>query len=406
MTFHHHRLTFSKALLYASLNLIMMVGGWMLAIWITLFTPLNFSEATNSVIWPWEANVVFVGVTLAVFVLEVIWSQFQSLAHETSFGRQFRLLMAGCFFAAIALVFGFFDILLWQVCIFPLATFMLGMILIILPGKLRMNAHSQLNVTANLVELYRKRSLMFLWLRYNIEARYAQTFLGILWIVLLPLSTSLVLAFAFGELLGADRLASGISWVSFLLTGIAFFGIFRDLVLKANTSIISAMSLIGRVNFPKEILILLLVGEVLIDFFFVLIAVILINMNEGIYPNQHYIYLPIPILILVCLSTGTAFIVSWVGLFIRDLQQLITVLIQLMFYIAVLYSPQRVSSDHEALINALPVTPIITAVRDIVLWNRTPDFYQLFYPLVLGITVLYFGYVYFKINEDRFLDLA
>lgn len=395
-----------KVVSLAIFNLGIMTGGWMLAIWVRLFQPWGGALGAEYEAWPWDINLYFIGAIGAANVIAIACQNIPWLARNLTPLRQFRVLILAMILAVITLLIERSELSQLQILYFALATSVLGLSIIVVPGHMRKNAYLQLDISNNLIELYRKRGLMFLWLRYRIEARYAQTVLGILWIVLLPLSTALVLAFAFGELLGRGELPSGVPWVSFLLTAIAIFSIFRDTVLKARQTITGAINIIGRVYFPREILILLLLGEVMIDFLFVFIAMLMINAGQGIYPDIHYLLLPIPVFILACLSTGLAFLVSWLSLIIRDLQQLLTVLMQLMFYIVVLYSPERGSSQYGRIINAIPVTPVITAFRDIILFHRNPNFYSLGYPLVLGMALLYFGYVYFKVNEDRFMDLV
>lgn len=394
-------------ILLSLVNFLLLTGGWMLAIWARLFMPPGDPIGPEYIPWPLIATIVLMASSLVATFIAYACIYIEPLKSFLSPKRQFRVLVIATILATIGFLLAPEDLARLQIMYFSISSVSLGVLTIVLPGRLRASAYLQLNILDNLTELWHKRGLIMLWLAYRIEARYAQTFLGILWIVLLPLSTSLVLAFAFGQLLGGGQIAPGVSTVSFLLVGIVIFSIFRDMVLKARNSISGAMSIIGRVYFPREIIVILLVGEVLIDFLFVFIAMIFINMTQGLYPSIHYILLPIPILIVTCLSMALGLLSAWLSLAIRDLQQLLTVVIQLLFYMTVLYSPDRVvSTRYEPVVQLIPVTPIVVAFRDIILYDRSPDYYQLFYPLVLGIALLYFAYVYFKVNEDRFVDLA
>lgn len=287
-----------------------------------------------------------------------------------------------------------------HVVYFILNTWIIGVVMIWVPRRW----HEEVPMRQSLAELRQQHHLIRLWLRYRIEDRYSQTFLGILWIVLLPLSTSLVLAFAFDQLMGVRTGADGVSSLSFLLSGIVIFGVFRDLILKAKGALLSAKGVISQVYFPREILIVLVLGETLIDFVFVFFAMVVINSMHGLYPNGYYVWLPIPLLILVMLTTGTAFFLSWLSLKIRDLQQLITVVMQLLFYLMVLYSPQRAAGDYDMLLKMIPLTSIIGVFRDIVLFGRNPDWVSLYYPFIVGCVLMYVGYSYFKAHEDRIMD--
>jgi len=222
--------------------------------------------------------------------------------------------------------------------------------------------------------------------------------------VLLPLATSAVLAFAFTQLLGR---AGGFSvpLICFILSGQVIFDIFRSSVQKSLTTIMGNIGVIKQVYFPREIIIILNLGETMVDLFFTFIVLMAINALYGIYPNIYYIYLPIPIFLMFALSAGLAFIFSWVSLLIRDMKQLVGVLLQLLYFTVVLYSPERAASEYEFIMAANPLSAIVVAFRDIVLYARPPDLQELFVPIVLSVALLYYGYVFFKVNEDRFVDL-
>ncbi len=264
----------------------------------------------------------------------------------------------------------------------------------------------QIPISQNLRELVNHRHLLFLWLKYRIEARYRQTFLGILWIALLPLSTALVLSFAFTQLLGAGNIMD-VPFVAFILSGQVVFSIFQSIVIKSRSSILGSMGLIKQVYFPREILILLLVGEALVDFLFTFTAtVVILTVFYDIPPNPYYILLPIPILIVAVLATGSALLVSWLSIMIYDMQQLIGILTQLLFFATVLYAPGRVSPEVSQIMALNPLASTMVAFRDIVLYGQVPDWRTLLMPCVLAICLLYLGYVIFKVNEDRFVDMA
>jgi len=387
------------------LNAILLLGALLLAIWLRVYLPLGNELGVDYITWLVEFPLLIGSLSIVATGLAVLATRHAGLARIINPQRQFRvLLIASGLVAGVVLIF-LPDISQLLVIYFVLSALILGLMNVVLPGRLRQSANVQVNVLDDLRDLYRKRTLLILWLRYRIESRYALTFLGIFWIVLLPLSNALVRGFAYEFLLGAGSPTEGISMLSFLLSGIAVFGIFQELVTKAKQSIVSAGSLLRRVHFPREIIIILILGETLVDFVFVLSVLIIVNITQGIYPSWHFTLLLVPITIMTALSLGLAFALSWLSLIIRDLQQLIMVVMQLLFYTTILYSSERIVSPILSFIlNLIPLTAIINAFRDIVLHNKVPDFASLAYPTVFSFALLYLGYVYFKVNEDRFAD--
>jgi lipopolysaccharide transport system permease protein len=255
-----------------------------------------------------------------------------------------------------------------------------------------------------LIRLRKRNFLLGLWLRYNIEARYSQTVLGILWIILLPISTALVLSFAFSEVLG---FALDVPYISFFLAALVPWNVFSQGVFNGMRAVQGASALINQVVFPREILIFVTFGEAFIDFLFAFAAMLIVNALHGILPNANYIYLPFVLLMLACLTTGLMFFVSYLSIRVRDIPQFVAVAIQLLFYLTpILYAVENIPPRFQVITLLNPMASLIQAYRDIIVFDRPPDLLTLYVPGVLSLTLLYTGYMYFKSNEDRFADLV
>jgi lipopolysaccharide transport system permease protein len=254
----------------------------------------------------------------------------------------------------------------------------------------------------HLSRLWESRFLLMLWLRYNIQARYSQTILGVLWIVMLPLAMASVLALAFSEFL---HIQFTMPFVSFFLAGLLPWGLFNQGILNGMRSLLGALGLASQVNFPREVLVLLALGEALVDMLFTFVAMIIVNAFSGIWPNLNYIYLPGLILILVCILLGLMLILSCLSVMIRDIPQLISVALQLLFYLTpILYPAENIPERLRYLIFINPLAPLIQAFRDVILFSRPPDMASLLYPLLVGLILLYLGYNYFKANDEQIVD--
>ncbi len=266
------------------------------------------------------------------------------------------------------------------------------------------NAYAPLSPKLIMAQLYDARSLMEIWFTNSINARYVQTILGILWIALLPLAQSLVMSFALTRLLKVQSI--GIPWVVFLLSGRIIFGIFQSVVLQSSASLITNNELIKRVYFPREIIIILIVAEVLIDFSLQFVALLIIGWLFNLPPNIYYILLPIPVLIMTLFSTGIGLIVSWLSLIIRDFRPLLTILLQLVMYLTIFYAKRATGENLEVMLVINPLLAITEAFRDIILYAQVPNFSHLLVAFFISLAILYPGYVLFKVNEDRFADYS
>lgn len=258
---------------------------------------------------------------------------------------------------------------------------------------------------AALGRLWAYRALLRLWLRYRIEARYRQLVLGVLWIVLLPLSTALVLAFAFTQLLGDNAL--DVPYVAFLLSGQVIFGVFQSIILNAKGGLVDHLDMMKQVAFPREIPLLLNAGEALVDFIFTFLAMLLIHAAFfGLAPNVHFIWLPLVLLGMLALALGLAFVLADLGVRVRDLQNLLAVLVQLLFFMIVLYLPGSGAQQYDQLMMLNPLAQFVVAFRAITIYGHAPDPLGLGLSLLLALLLLIWGYRRFKRREDALLDWA
>lgn len=253
--------------------------------------------------------------------------------------------------------------------------------------------------------LRRNTSLLRIWVNYNVRARYSQAILGVLWIILLPLATAVVLSIVFSNFMRVH--ISNVPFIAFFLAGFAPWTVFNQSVAASMRAIISSMHIINQVYFPREIIVLSALGEALVDGFFMFLAVFAVELVVGVHLTAVIMLLPLVLGIELVLLLGVMFIVSYTSVFVRDIPQLTTVLLQLMFYLAPIMYPLSIVPERFRFIIAMnPVTPIVVAVREILVYGHVPNWLSLGYPGVLGVGLLIFGYRTFKRGEDQFADLV
>jgi len=210
---------------------------------------------------------------------------------------------------------------------------------------------------------------------------------------------------AFSEIM---RIPTGDApYISFLLAGLVPWGLFSQSILAGTRSILNEMGLIKQAYFPREIIVLSALGEALVDASFMFGTMLLVNAVVGVWPNALYAALPLLVMIQLALSLGLMLLLSCLSVLIRDIPQLVTVLLQLALYLCpILYPLSIVPERYRFLIALNPFATLIEAYRGIIVYGRAPDWLSLLYPGALAVGILIFGYRFFKANEVRFADLA
>jgi lipopolysaccharide transport system permease protein len=259
-------------------------------------------------------------------------------------------------------------------------------------------------LTQDIARLWHHRRLVALWLKYNIRMRYSQSILGILWILLIPLSTALIMALVFTYFL---RVQFSIPFIVFFLPALVVYNIFSQGVTRSTVAVLANMGLINQVAFPREILVLVALGEVLIDFGFTFVAVVVVNAFYGVWPNVLYIFLVPILLILCCFTLGLMFFVSYLSVLIRDVPQLVGISLQMFFYLTpILYGLENVPAKVVPFLKINPIAPLIEATRDIISLSTMPDLSSLLLPAILSMITLVLGYRAFKANDTLLADIV
>ncbi|MBZ0302108.1 MAG: ABC transporter permease [Anaerolineae bacterium] len=259
-------------------------------------------------------------------------------------------------------------------------------------------------VYEDLRRLWDRRDLVRIWLRLQVLSRYSQTVLGILWIIVLPLSTTAVLAFVFGVILGAQ---TEVPYVPFLLAAIIPYGLFNRGVTASTTVFANHRSLINRIYFPREIVLLVAFGEALVDLAFGFVAMLVVNALFNVWPGMTFVFLLLPLLILSAITLGVMFYVGYFSVLIRDVPQLTGVLLQLNFYLLpIIYPIERVPSDLRLVVVLNPLSALLEQCRSILVLNQPPDLVALYYPLVFAIVLLCSGYIFLKQQEHVLADVV
>jgi ABC-type polysaccharide/polyol phosphate export permease len=318
-------------------------------------------------------------------------------------GRAFRryLVMLG---AAAAITFVVLPQMRWlQIAYFLAFGVVLGIAVIAAPTRFYLGRPDS-DIGSDLARLWRGRWLIRLWLQHNIESRYAQHVLGVLWIMLLPISTSIVLSVAFSQFM---RIQLDVPFIAFYLSALVHYNVFTNGVSQAAVAINSRIEIIAQVYFPREILLVVTLGELTIDFAFTFLAMLVVNLLVGVFPNVYFVVLPVLWLILLVMVAGTMLIASALSVLIRDIPQLAAVALQLLFFLTpVIYPVTSLPDDYHFLFVINPLAPLIQAFRDVIVYARPPDALSLVYPAVVGIAALIFGYTLFKSIEDRMADMG
>jgi len=244
----------------------------------------------------------------------------------------------------------------------------------------------------------------------NIQSRYRGSYLGVFLSLLRPLAMlalfTVVFGFIFQSNLGPGGQSSRLEFVLALFCGLVLFDFFAECLGAAPTLVLSNPNYVTKVVFPLEVLPVATVGAALVQLIIsmvpLLIAILLIH---GSIPLAA-LYLPIVLLPLLFLCLGVAWFFASLGVFVRDINALIPVLLQILMYASAIFYP--LSKVPPTVLPFLMLNPLVVTIdqaRNALLWGQPPDWLQYALVLAVNLAALIAGYTFFMRTKRAFADV-
>jgi homopolymeric O-antigen transport system permease protein len=123
-------------------------------------------------------------------------------------------------------------------------------------------------------------------------------------------------------------------------------------------------------------------------------------------PHATVLLLPLVMLPLALLVIGLSWFLSSLGVYLRDVSQIVTVVTtMLMFVSPVFYPLSAVPPNLQRLMRANPLTETIEQVRDVMLWGRIPDWHGWLLQAAIAVLVAWLGFAWFQKTRQGFADV-
>lgn len=210
------------------------------------------------------------------------------------------------------------------------------------------------------LELQKFASVLQQLVRQQLILRYRRTALGYLWTLINPLLMMSVTAIVFATLFKVELKTFAI----FLFAGMIPWNFFNSAVVQSSSAFISNESLIRKIYLPKLLFPLSVTLGILIDSFLSFIALFLIIILLGGALSWSLIFVPIAFTLLFFFTFGLALIVSITTVFFRDLQYIMTVAMQALFFLTpVIYNKRMLAGKISWLVSMNPVAYFIELFR-------------------------------------------
>lgn len=249
-------------------------------------------------------------------------------------------------------------------------------------------------------KFHKFQPLLYQLVRRDFLAKYKRSVLGVLWSLLNPLLTMIVLTVVFSFLFRFEIE----NYPVYLLSGNIIFTMFNEITNMCLHSVLGGASLMKKVSVPKYIFPLSRALSSLINFAFSFLALIIVMIITGAPFSPSLLYFPIPVLYAFLFSTGIGLMLSAAMVFFRDISYLYGILITAVTYFTPLFYPISIIPDRFRWIISLnPMYHFVECFRTCAIYGGIPTLWQNLICILLSLLSLGLGLVVFNKKQDDFI---
>lgn len=253
-------------------------------------------------------------------------------------------------------------------------------------------------------EVWAHRELFFFLVLRDLKARYKQTLLGWVWVLLQPLMMTAVFTIFLGKLVQVHT--GDVPYPLFLYAGLLPWTFFSNSVSTGSYSLVTSSQMVTHVYLPRFIIPAAAVVVRLSDLLVSSVALVILMAYYGVGINPKLLLLPILLVEITLLALALSLLFSALNVKYRDTGTALPVLLQVwMFASPIVYPRFYVPAHWEWAYQINPLTGIIEGFRSAFL-GLPVNLQGLAISGLITIVLLIFSMFVFRRLEDDFADIV
>jgi lipopolysaccharide transport system permease protein len=232
--------------------------------------------------------------------------------------------------------------------------------------------------------------------------------------VLAPLISLSIYTFVFNNVFGGRLRDSGaesrIDYALGAFLGLILFNFLTEVLAQSPHTIVTQPNFVKKVVFPLEILPAATVGAAAFNagISFVIALVGVVVAGSGL--DAHALWLLAILPPIAMIAFGCAWFFSAVGVFIRDVANVMPFLMQILMYMsAVFYSrslfEDKVPAWAQKILLANPLLHAVVNARNAVIFHQSPSLKAIGYLWACSLVIYFVGYLTFRKLRPAFADV-
>lgn len=233
--------------------------------------------------------------------------------------------------------------------------------------------------------------------------------MGILWSFFNPILMLAIYTFVFSVVFKARWNVASDSKTEFaivLFAGLIIYTIFAECVNRAPSLILSNANYVKKVVFPLEVLPWVPMGSALFHAAISVMVLLVFLFIVTLSLNWTVLFLPILVIPLVLFTMGVCWMLSSLGVYIRDVSQSIGIITTVLLFVSPIFYPvTQLPLKFQPFIYLNPLTFIIEETRNIIIWGKLPNFIGIGIYFCVSALIAWVGFWWFQKTRKGFADV-
>lgn len=234
--------------------------------------------------------------------------------------------------------------------------------------------------------------------------RFVRSKLGGAWLILHPLSQVMIYAFILSNLLASriPGVSGAYGYAIYLMAGLLGWNLFSEVLDRCMKVFVKNANIIKKMSFPRITLPIIEIGSALLNNIVLLgvMVVLFLLLGHDIGWSILSVFLMAPVVAL--LAAGVGMTLGVLNVFIRDVEQVVPIILQLLFWFTpIVYPASVIPGKYLVWLQLSPVYQIVTAYHDAIVYHRFPSLSVILTLLVLGLVASAFSlFLFRRANAD------
>jgi lipopolysaccharide transport system permease protein len=255
------------------------------------------------------------------------------------------------------------------------------------------------------------RELLWELVKRDFIGRYKGSVLGVVWSLFNPLLMLAIYTFVFSVAFkarwGGHGDESKVAFAIVLFSGIVVHTLFAECINRAPSLIASHANYVKKVVFPLEILPWMALLSAMLHFLVSFAVLVVFCIAYGLSIHAGALLIPLALLPLILMIMGLSWVLASLGLYLRDLSQVVGVLVTVCMFMAPIFYPiESLPDTFQSFLAWNPITLPVIQLRNLMLWDRPFQWSDWSMSLLIGLFICQVGFWWFQKSRRGFADVV